>query len=157
MFRNSKTGRSMTDDFKQMAKDLNKMLNEVTLEAESKLEEIWSDSFESERYKGGKSSKWKGRKKPDKGDGSARKERRGLLVKEGDLIGSADTFHKGREAGIRTDVPYAQVHNEGLKAGRGKGFTMPERQFMPKPGEESKVVTKHLDKVIEEKMDKIMR
>lgn len=28
-----------------------------------------------------------------------------------------------------TDV-YAKVHNEGLKAGRGKGFTMPKRQFI---------------------------
>lgn len=26
--------------------------------------------------------------------------------------------------------PYGRVHNEGLHAGRGKGFTMPQRQFM---------------------------
>lgn len=26
--------------------------------------------------------------------------------------------------------PYGRVHNEGLKAGRGAGFTMPKRQFM---------------------------
>ncbi|MDR3326922.1 MAG: phage virion morphogenesis protein [Prevotellaceae bacterium] len=26
--------------------------------------------------------------------------------------------------------PYARVHNEGLKAGRGSGFTMPKRQFI---------------------------
>jgi phage gpG-like protein len=31
---------------------------------------------------------------------------------------------------ISTDKPYAQVHNEGGKAGRGKGFIMPQRQFM---------------------------
>jgi phage gpG-like protein len=28
------------------------------------------------------------------------------------------------------DVPYAQVHNEGLRAGRGKGFLMPKRQYV---------------------------
>lgn len=26
--------------------------------------------------------------------------------------------------------PYGRVHNEGLRAGRGKGFIMPKRQFM---------------------------
>lgn len=26
--------------------------------------------------------------------------------------------------------PYGRVHNEGLHAGRGSGFTMPQRQFM---------------------------
>ena len=31
-------------------------------------------------------------------------------------------------------APYAKVHNEGLKAGRGSGFTMPQRQFMPIQG-----------------------
>lgn len=29
-----------------------------------------------------------------------------------------------------TGVPYAAVHNEGLKASRGKGFKMPKRQFI---------------------------
>lgn len=31
--------------------------------------------------------------------------------------------------------PYGRVHNEGLRAGRGKGFIMPKRQFMG-PSEE---------------------
>lgn len=30
----------------------------------------------------------------------------------------------------RSGKIYAAVHNEGLKAGRGAGFTMPKRQFM---------------------------
>lgn len=29
-----------------------------------------------------------------------------------------------------TDKPYAKVHNEGGRAGRGSGFRMPKRQFM---------------------------
>ena len=33
------------------------------------------------------------------------------------------------------DVKYAKVHNEGLKAGRGAGFRMPQRQFMPIEGQ----------------------
>jgi phage gpG-like protein len=31
---------------------------------------------------------------------------------------------------VGTEVPYAAIHNEGLRAGRGKGFKMPKRQFM---------------------------
>jgi len=45
-----------------------------------------------------------------------------------------------------TDKVYAQVHNEGGHAGRGKGFEMPQRQFMG-PSEA-------LDKAIEAKLDR---
>lgn len=31
---------------------------------------------------------------------------------------------------LTVDLPYAKVHNEGGKAGRGQGFEMPKRQFM---------------------------
>ena len=29
-----------------------------------------------------------------------------------------------------SQLPYAGVHNDGLRAGRGKGFIMPKRQFI---------------------------
>ena len=35
---------------------------------------------------------------------------------------------------FRVKLPYAKVHNEGLRSGRGGGFTMPQRQFMPIAG-----------------------
>lgn len=31
---------------------------------------------------------------------------------------------------VYSNVPYAAVHNEGLRSGRGAGFKMPKRQFM---------------------------
>lgn len=31
---------------------------------------------------------------------------------------------------IYSSVEYANVHNEGLRSGRGRGFKMPKRQFM---------------------------
>jgi phage gpG-like protein len=31
---------------------------------------------------------------------------------------------------IFSEVPYAKVHNEGLRAGRGRGFKMDKRQFV---------------------------
>jgi hypothetical protein len=34
------------------------------------------------------------------------------------------------DPGAFKSKPYGAVHNEGLRSGRGKGFTMPRRQFM---------------------------
>jgi phage gpG-like protein len=31
---------------------------------------------------------------------------------------------------FKSKEPYGRVHNEGLRAGRGSGFTMPKRQFI---------------------------
>ena len=55
-----------------------------------------------------------------------------ILTKSGDLH---DSIAYKKEPGIVkvfSDLIYAKVHNEGLKAGRGKGFMMPKRQFMGK-------------------------
>lgn len=42
-------------------------------------------------------------------------------------------------------VPYGRVHNEGLKAGRGKGFIMPKRQFMGYSEELNQIVIEKLE------------
>ncbi|MBO4327976.1 MAG: phage virion morphogenesis protein [Bacteroidales bacterium] len=47
--------------------------------------------------------------------------------------------------------PYGRVHNEGLRAGRGKGFTMPRRQFMGEDPELDELIIKKL----EEKLSQI--
>lgn len=47
--------------------------------------------------------------------------------------------------------PYGRVHNEGLRAGRGKGFTMPRRQFMGEDPELNDLIIKKL----EEKLSQI--
>lgn len=47
--------------------------------------------------------------------------------------------------------PYGRVHNEGLHAGRGKGFTMPRRQFMGEHPELNELIVKKL----EEKLNQI--
>lgn len=65
--------------------------------------------------------------KRDPGTGS-------LMLRSGALMNSIRasqitpegvTFSAGNDK-----VAYAQVHNEGGRAGRGKGFMMPKRQFM---------------------------
>lgn len=60
-----------------------------------------------------------------------RKGTRATLVKSGTLKRSIRvTKSSGYDISIGSDLPYAAVHNDGLKAGRGKGFIMPQRQFM---------------------------
>ena len=51
-----------------------------------------------------------------------------------------------------TPVPYAIVHNEGLRAGRGKGFKMPKRQFIG----ESAVLNNKISLIIDEELTKIL-
>ncbi|MDR0815078.1 MAG: phage virion morphogenesis protein [Bacteroidales bacterium] len=46
---------------------------------------------------------------------------------------------------IYNDVEYAAVHNEGLRAGRGKGFIMPKRRFMGESKELSQKITNLID------------
>lgn len=92
--------------------------------------------------------KWKPRKSKKDDIGRA------ILVKTGALRRS---IKRGYTSWVRTVIQsvglvYAEVHNYGLKSGRGKGFNMPKRQFM---GHSAK-----LDKDITVKMksqvDKIM-
>jgi phage gpG-like protein len=47
---------------------------------------------------------------------------------------------------IYNPVEYAQVHNEGLRAGRGKGFIMPKRQFIGSSAELTKLVNEKIEK-----------
>jgi phage gpG-like protein len=56
----------------------------------------------------------------------------------------------GKNAVINySNLPYAKVHNDGLRAGRGKGFKMPKRQFVG--------YSKVMNRKIVEKINKIIR
>jgi len=59
----------------------------------------------------------------------------------------------GTKVIFSTDKPYAKVHNEGGKAGRGIGFTMKKRQFMGPSRDLDRKIKKKLDK----ELDKIFR
>jgi phage gpG-like protein len=70
--------------------------------------------------------KWKKRKR-----GSKRNIGRAVLTNTGRLRRSLTKKKTGNYTVlISTNVDYAQVHNEGLRSGRGKGFKMPKRQFV---------------------------
>lgn len=55
----------------------------------------------------------------------------------------------------RSDRIYAAVHNEGLKAGRGKGFKMPKRQFMGQSETLNKLIVEEIERKLGEMIKKI--
>lgn len=54
---------------------------------------------------------------------------------------------------ILVDKPYAQVHNDGLRAGRPPGFTMPQRRFIG-PSEQ---LEKKIQAKFEKEIDKLIK
>lgn len=46
--------------------------------------------------------------------------------------------------------PYGRVHNEGLRAGRGKGFIMPKRQFMGESDELNALIVTEIERKLKE-------
>ena len=69
----------------------------------------------------------------------------------GHLKDSIRTSLRSNSVVFATDKPYAKVHNEGGKAGRGAGFRMKKRQFI---GHSEQLDKKIIDKINRE-MDKI--
>lgn len=79
---------------------------------------------------------------------------RAILVKSGLLRRSIIVRNQGLfRAVISSNLPYAAVHNDGLRSGRGKGFIMPKRQFI---GNSSALNRKIITK-FQSRIDKIFR
>lgn len=150
-FRNIVNGkefnREMHESFRKFGQLVDKRLPEkVAVE----LEKTIHDSFEKESYQDGKSSKWDNRKE------EVKPQRKILIGQQGGTMHrSIEVEHAGNEIKASTDVVYAPVHNEGQRAGRGAGFTMPKRQFMPIPGEANPQLDKTVEKWLDNEMDKI--
>ena len=72
-----------------------------------------------------------------------------ILTKSGELGDSIKWARgSGRKVVIRSDKVYAKVHNEGGRAGRGKGFQMPKRQYIVKSAELTKKINDKVGKQI---------
>lgn len=78
-----------------------------------------------------------------------------ILQNTGRLKRSIKTFANSNRNGFKirfsSNVKYARVHNEGLRAGRGSGFKMPKRMFMGY----SLVLDRKLQKIFNTKIRKI--
>ena len=75
-----------------------------------------------------------------------------LMSSRNNLYDSIEYAVSDAEVVIENDVEYAAVHNEGLHAGRGKGFTMPKRQFIG----ESEELDEAINEMIEKELTKIL-
>lgn len=108
------------------------------------------DRFVKQNWVDARTEPWKPRK------GRGRDRGRGILIGKGRgrLKKSVRKIRVGRNfAVIGSDVPYAAVHNEGLRAGRGKGFKMPKRRFMGN----SAVLAKQIERQLASEMIKALK
>lgn len=106
-------------------KNFKQVLNETLTDIKVTLTEEFDKNFENKSFFG---EKWKARKSARAG-GS-------LLIVSGRMRKSIKAQVIKNSVTFTSDTPYASVHNQGLKSGRGKGFTMPKRQFI---GDDPKV------------------
>lgn len=115
-----------------------------------KIGRMAKDHFQENFRKGGFVNnglkKWKPAKRIGKEKG-AKGSYKTLLSSRNHLYDSIQYTPGDAKVTIHNDVIYARVHNEGLKAGRGKGFTMPKRQFI---GESKELNDAIKDKITDE-------
>lgn len=78
-----------------------------------------------------------------------------LLSKPQHLHDSIDYVPGNAEVHIQNKVPYAAVHNEGGKAGRGKGFIMPKRQFIGDSKELDEKIMKTMEESVEQELKRL--
>lgn len=110
------------------------------IEVES--EKHFDRNFERGAWHGSFTQPWKPRKDKDTS--------RRLLVKSGDLRKAATTAHRNvRGVKYVLNQVYAQVHNEGLRAGRGAGFDMPKRQFIGRSAQMDRKIIKKMIQVLD--------
>lgn len=95
--------------------------------------------------------KWKVSKRIGKAKGAKGKYKT-LLSGRNHLFNSIEYVVSDSIVVIENKVPYAAVHNEGLRAGRGKGFQMPQRQFIG----DSQELTEAIQGMIETELTKIL-
>ncbi len=124
----------LTKKLKTVAQEIQHDCAEIIAESAT---EYFKDSFKRKAFNG---RSWK---RTVKRTGST-------LIESGNLMNSIRptevTDKKVVIAAGNEKVAYARVHNEGLRAGRGKGFSMPKRQFMGESNELNQLIIKELER-----------
>jgi phage gpG-like protein len=105
----------------------------------------FTTSFRNQGFTDESLQRWQPRKRTER----SRMGNRAILVKSGRLRRSIRSKRFGFLAvKIYTDVPYAKVHNDGERSGRGRGFKMPKRQFIGYSGVLNRKIISKLDVTI---------
>ena len=103
------------------------------------------ESFRNQGYTDNTLQRWQSRKRNERGRGQ-----RGLLIGLGTgTSGLRGSYRKVRRGlltiSITNSKVYSGVHNEGLMAGRGSGFKMPERRMIGDSEKKKKNIEKKLN------------
>lgn len=81
-------------------------------------------------------------------DKDKKRKRGSLMVDSSALMNSVRIAQATPESVVwaagNDKIAYAEVHNEGGRAGRGAGFDMPQRQFMGEAEELETIITKRI-------------
>ena len=135
-----------SDFFKQLEASFGQLEKKLLTVVEVETKNLVEKGFDNEGFYGDTFQAWQPRKSP--------KSDKKILSDTTSLQKAATTAHR-QSGGIAFvfNMNYARVHNEGLQAGRGKGFTMPKRQFIGQGRilddlirrKFAKVINKHLD------------
>jgi phage gpG-like protein len=143
-------------NLKGAEKKARKALENAVVEIGNTAKNFFVENFRKQGFDDKTVQRWKPRKRTTYKTKSGRivnDTTRAILVKTGDLRRSIIRVpnRSALNVKIQTDLIYAKVHNDGLRAGRGKGFKMPKRQFIGDSynlNEKVKaVIVKRLDKV----------
>lgn len=133
---------SAKQDFMRYRHNMRQLKRSLIDVIEVESEQHFSRNFDREAWHGSHTKPWEPRKDGD--------TTRRILVQSGDLRKAATTA-KRTERGVRyvLNQVYAQVHNEGGRAGRGAGFDMPRRQFIGRSTQLNYKIIKKMKEVID--------
>lgn len=128
----------ISNDYKNVRGEIRKKMPRL-IANEAKNE--FTQNFTRQGFRDVSTKKWKQRKgNTDPG--------RGILIGKGSgkkLFRSIRTIKASqRRIVVGSTVHYAGVHNYGLRAGRGRGFQMPKRQFIG----HSRILSSNIRKLI---------
>jgi phage gpG-like protein len=147
--------RKIVEDMRKAAEEIKGMVTVMGVMAVNHYKKSFiDDGFTDESFvawkkrKGGRNRR-KGSIRNASGGTRSLKIGRNVLTKTGRLRRSLTKRNIGRySVRIESNVPYATVHNEGLRSGRGRGFMMRKRQFVGYSGVLARKIEKKLDSKI---------
>ena len=110
--------------------------------------DLFTENFQKEGFQDNGVQPWKEVQRRTRKVRGAAGSRKILTGKTGDLGRSIKYEIAPGQVTVFSDVIYADVHNEGLRAGRGAGFTMPKRQFIGDSADLDNIVQKEIEKAL---------
>jgi len=132
----------------QQAKLAQAINTDLPMAIGKKAVDLFTENFQKEGFQDNGPKPWKEVQRRTRNVRGAAGSRKILTGKTGDLGRSIKYEVSPGKVTIYSDVIYADVHNEGLKAGRGAGFTMPKRQFIGDSADLDKIIDDEIEKTL---------